>query len=159
MNFLIRLLLLASLFFQSTARAQNLNPFYQEPKDMNDVRESVFRYMFLHYNYGASVKVFCIQPDRILFENFLLRFADIKLQVVWASECENSCPMNGVKYKKTGVNGLRMEIDSIKQIKPGSLEVKVMAFSDGIAANWNTLRVIFQKNRWVVESDHTDAVS
>jgi len=36
-------------------------------------------------------------------------------------------------------------------------EAKVGAFSDGIAANWNILRIVFKEGRWIVKSDKLDA--
>jgi hypothetical protein len=116
--------------------------------------------MFTTYDYGLNVKLFCIEPERPLPDKFLRRFSGNKIRVVWASDCElSSVSMNGVREKKTGQQGLRMTVTSIRWITRSEAEAKVEAFSDGIAANWNTLRVVLKSGRWVVESDETDAVS
>jgi hypothetical protein len=134
-------------------------PFADESPAKANLREAVFRYMFVHYNYGPYVKVFCIEPERPQPEKFLLRFADIKPHVVWASDCDLTGPMNGIKYKKTGERGARMTLKSLEWIAGGEAEATVEAFSDGIAANWNTLRLVLKEGRWIVKSDRNDGVS
>jgi len=37
-----------------------------------------------------------------------------------------------------------------KKLKPKSGH-----FSDGIAANWNILRIVFKEGRWIVKSEQT----
>jgi hypothetical protein len=134
-------------------------PFADESPEKSNLREAIFRYMFEHYNYGSYVKVFCIQPEQPQPEKFLLRFANSKPGVVWASDCELAGPMNAVKQKNTGQSGMRMAIMSIRWICGEKAEAKVEAFSDGIAANWNTLRIVFKDGGWIVKSDKLDAVS
>jgi hypothetical protein len=134
-------------------------PFAVESPAKSDVREAVFRYMFDHYNYGSSVKVYCIEAERPLPDSFIQRFSGIKPQVVWGSDCDKSGPMNGVRNKKTGERGLLMTIIDIQWISGHEAEVKVEAFSDGIAANWNALRVVFKENHWKVVKDNVDGVS
>lgn len=134
-------------------------PLADESPEKSNLREAIFRYMFEHYNYGSYVKVFCIQPEQPQPERFLLRFGDSKPRVVWASDCELTGPMNAVKQKKTGESGMRMTVISIRWIGGQEAEAKVEAFSDGIAANWNTLRIVFKEGRWSVKSDKVDAVS
>jgi hypothetical protein len=134
-------------------------PFADESPEKSNLREVIFRYMFEHYNYGSYVKVFCIQPEQPQPERFLLRFADSRPRVVWASDCEPTGPMNALKKKKTGESGMRMTVISIRWIGGQEAEAKVEAFSDGIAANWNTLRILFKEGRWIVKSDKVDAVS
>jgi hypothetical protein len=115
--------------------------------------------MLDHYDYGPGVKVFCIQAERPLPESFLRRFSSNKPHVVWASDCELTGPMNGVKQRKTGERGVRMTVMSIEWVSGQEAEAKVSAFSDGIAANWNILRVVFKEGRWIVKSDKPDGVS
>ncbi|HEY1424434.1 MAG TPA: hypothetical protein VGF20_13335 [Candidatus Acidoferrum sp.] len=134
-------------------------PFADESTVKTELREAIFRYMFARYNYGPYVKVFCIQPERPQPENFLRRFSGNKIRVVWASDCELDAPMNGIREKKTGDHGMRMTVTSIQWITGSEAEAKVEAFSDGIAANWNTLRIVLKSGRWVVKSDKIDAVS
>ena len=52
-----------------------------------------------------------------------------------------------------------MSVLSIKWISGIKAEAKVEAFSDGIAANWNTLRLVYKGGRWNVKSDKVDGVS
>jgi hypothetical protein len=148
-------LILLSFPFKTYSQAL----FAEESPTKTDLREAVFRYMFEHYNYGRDVKVFCIQPERPLPESFLLRFSGNRPRVVWVSDCELTGAMNGVKQKKTGERGVRMSVMSIEWIGGQEAEVKVSAFSDGIAANWNILRVVFKEGRWVIKSDKPNGVS
>jgi hypothetical protein len=152
----VSILLLCSSFV-SIVSAQA--PFAEDSPEKSNLREAIFRYMFEHYNYGPYVKVFCIQPEQPQPERFLLRFADSKPQVVWASDCELTGPMNAVKQKKTAESGMRMTVISIRWIGGQEAEARVEAFSDGIAANWNTLRIVFKEGRWIVKSDKVDGVS
>jgi hypothetical protein len=52
-----------------------------------------------------------------------------------------------------------MKIRSIEWISGQEATVKVEAFSDGIAANWNTLGIVFNEGRWKVAKDKSDGVS
>jgi hypothetical protein len=149
------LLLCSSFVLGVTAQA----PFADESPEKSNLREAIFRYMFEHYNYASHVKVFCIQPEQPQPEGFLLRLAGSKHRVVWASDCELTGPMKAVKEKKTGESGMRMTVISIRWIGGQEAEAKVEAFSDGIAANWNTLRIVLKEGRWFVKSDKIDAVS
>jgi len=115
--------------------------------------------MFNHYNYGASVKFYCIAAERPLPDSFIHRFSQSKPHIVWAFECDNSGPMNSIRYIKTGERGLLMKIKSIEWVSGQEAEVKVEAFSDGIAANWNILRMILREGRWKVAKDKSDGVS
>jgi hypothetical protein len=124
-----------------------------------DLREDIFRYMFKRYNYGAYVKVYCIQADRLLFDNFARRFDDVKVPVVWASECTMAGPWNAIQKKKTGLPGMKMTITYVAWLNATEVEAKVKAFSDGIAANENTLRLRLVGKRWVVVRDKIDSVS
>jgi hypothetical protein len=134
-------------------------PFAEESKAKTDLREAMFRYMFEHYNYGPDVKVFCIQAERPLPESFLLRFSQNRPRVVWDSDCELTGAMNSVKQEKTGARGLRMTVMSIKWISGQEAEARVSTYSDGIAANWNILRVVSMEGHWVVKTDRPDGVS
>lgn len=115
--------------------------------------------MFKRYNYGSYVKVFCIQPDTAQPQRFLSRFANVKPHVVWASDCDNFGPMMSVREKSSGDSGMRISIQKIEWINGNEAEAKVEAFSDGIAANWNTLRIVFQAGGWVVKTDKLTGVS
>lgn len=143
-----------SLLPVSTAQS----PFADEPATNVRLRESIFRYMFHEYVYGKDVKVHCIQPERPQPEKFLRRFADSTIRVVWSSDCELTGPMNGAREKKTGERALIMTIHEIR-LSGNEAIAKVEAFSDGIAANWNTLHLILTNGRWVVKSDKSDGVS
>jgi hypothetical protein len=155
-SFIFVSLFVLSFSFKSYSQA----PFSEESPAKTDLREAVFRYMFEHYRYGPDVKVFCIQPERPLPESFLLRFSGNKPRVVWVWDCElTAAAMNGVKEKKTGERGLRMTVMSIEWIGAQEAEAKVSAFSDGIAANWNILRVVLKEGHWIVKSDKPNGVS
>ncbi|MGB6884043.1 MAG: hypothetical protein WBE10_08370, partial [Candidatus Acidiferrum sp.] len=134
-------------------------PFAEESPLKTDLREAIFRYMFKTYNYGAYVKVYCIQPERILPERFLQRFSAEKIPVIWATDCDNGGPMNSIREKKTGKPGMRMTILSLRMIRGDEAEAEVDAFSDGIAANWNTLRLTRVGSKWVVTVDKLTSVS
>jgi hypothetical protein len=149
------LLLCLSIVSRISAHA----PFSDESPEKSNLREAIFRYMFEHYNYGPYVKVFCIQPEQPQPEKFLLRFADSKPRVVWASDCELTGPMNAVKQKKTAESGMRMSILTIHWISEREAETKIEAFSDGIASNQNTLRIVLKEGHWIVKSDKLDGVS
>src|SRR5262249_33082424 len=111
-----------------------------------------------HYSYGASVKVFCIRTEGPVEDKFVRRFAADKVPVVWNSECESG-PMGIVREKKSGSKGMRMSIVSFAWLNGTEAEAKVEAFSDGLAANDNTLRVKFRKREWLVVHDRLDGVS
>jgi hypothetical protein len=134
-------------------------PFAEESPAKTDLREAVFHYMFKTYNYGAYVKVYCIQPERILPERFLQRFSAEKLPVVWATDCDNGGVMNSIREKKTGKPGMRMAILSLRIIRGDEAEAEVEALSDGIAANWNTLRLTREESKWIVKVDKLTDVS
>ena len=155
----LTLVFLSVLSFSSPCKSQAT--FAEESLTKIDLREAVFRYMFEHYNYGPYVKVYCIAPERPLPESFLGRFSQVKPHVVWDSECDNSGAMNGVRHKKTGEAGMRMAIIDIQWIRGDEAMVKVEAFSDGIAANWNSLKVVLnlKENRWKVVKDKLEGQS
>ena len=153
----VRIAGLAFLFLPCLVNAQA--PFAEESKAKTDLREAIFRYMFAHYNYGPYVKVLCIEPEGPQPESFLARFAGHNPRVVWSSECDTTGSMNGIRHKKTGESGMRMSVLSIKWISGVEAEAKVEAFSDGIAANWNTLRLVYKDGHWNVKSDRVDGVS
>ena len=134
-------------------------PFAEESPVKADLREAIFRYMFKTYNYGPYVKVYCIQPERILPERFLQRFSGEKIPVVWATDCDFSGAMNSVQEKKTGRFGMRMTIVRLRFIRGDEAEAEVEAFSDGIAANSNTLRLTREGYKWVVKADKLTGVS
>jgi hypothetical protein len=52
-----------------------------------------------------------------------------------------------------------LTIIDIQSIRGDEAKVKVEAFSDGIAANWNSLRIIFKEGHWKVVKDKVDGVS
>ena len=127
-------------------------PFAEESAVKINLREAVFRYMFTHYNYGSYVKVYCIEAERPLPENFLSRFAGNQTPVVWSSDCVSDAVF-GVKEKKTGKQGIRMSIQGILWNRGDEAEVKVEAYSDGLAANWNNLTMVFSAGKWSVKKD------
>ena len=134
-------------------------PFADESPAKTDLREAIFRYMFDHYNYGPYVKVYCIAAERPVPDAVIQRFSQIKPHVVWAFDCDNSGPMNGIRNKKTGEAGMAMTIIDIQWIRGDEANVKVEAFSDGIAANWNSLRMVFKTGHWKVVKDKVEGVS
>jgi len=114
--------------------------------------------MFKNYNYGPSVKVLCIKTEKPLPEAFVKRFSDNQPPVVWASECTVDA-LPGAKEKKTGKRAIVMSIESIVWNKGDEAEVNVEAYSDGLAANWNRLTVVYKGGIWVVKKDHPTGVS
>lgn len=159
MRSLRRATLLIFVLAYAACAVHSQAPFADESKDKANLPEAIFRYMFVQYNYGPYVKVLCIQPERPLPEEFLSRFVDHKPRVVWSSECAATGAMNSVRHKKTGESGMVMSVLSIEWINGSEAEAKVEAFSDGLAANWNTLRMIYKRGRWTVKSDKLDGVS
>lgn len=134
-------------------------PFAEVPRVKADVREAIFRYMLDRYNYGGSIKVLCIQADTLLPDRFLSRFAKYNPPVVWAADCETGGLWSNVRLKKTGEPGELMTISLVRWISGEEAEAKVEAFCDGIAANWNTLRVVRSEGQWKVKGDKLDSVS
>src|SRR5271156_443860 len=134
-------------------------PFAPEPPARTELRETIFRYMFEHFSYGPDVKVLCIQRETPQPERFLLRFSANQHRVVWASACEMFGPMNGLKETKSGERAVRMTIISIESINSHEAEVHVEAFSDGIAANRNVLRMARENGHWIVKRDTPNGVS
>jgi hypothetical protein len=67
--------------------------------------------------------------------------------------------MNRVIQKKTGERAIRMTVLSIQWISGEEAVAHVEAFSDGIAANWNSLRILFKANLWKVVKDTAEGVS
>jgi hypothetical protein len=139
--------------------AQSQASFAEEGPATLDLREAIFRYMFEHHDYGNQTKVFCIDAERPLPDNFILRFPQVKAHVVWASECDDSGPMMSIRNKKTGEPGMRMTIQSIRWINVREAEAYVEALSDGVAANSNILRILLHQGRWKVIKDKLIGVS
>jgi hypothetical protein len=159
MRIALRLALVFLIFLSISADSYSQAPFAQESSARSDLREAVFRSVFDHYTDDASVKFYCIAAERPLPDSFIHRFSQSKPHVVWAFECDNSGPMNSIRYSKTGERGLLMKIRSIEWISGQEAEVRVEVFSDGIAANWNTLSMILNEGRWKVAKDKSDGVS
>lgn len=134
-------------------------PFVEESALKTRLREAIFRYMFSTYRYGGDVKTYYIQPELPQADKFLRRFADSKVRVVWASDCNLSGPMNAAREKKTGGRALIMSLESLYWTSGNEADAKVEAFSDGIAANWNTLHLVLNNRQWVVISDKVDDIS
>lgn len=154
-----RTFFLAILLILTVATSSAQAPVIETSKTKSDVREAIFRYMFGTYNYGFHVKVFCIQPDVLLPDSFVRKFANNKPRVVWASDCQIGSPMNSIHDSRAGEPGIRMSILFLRWISTKEAEVQVEAFSDGIAANWNTLRVVLTNGHWVIANDKLDSVS
>jgi hypothetical protein len=47
----------------------------------------------------------------------------------------------------------------IEWISRNEAQARVEAFSDGIAANWNTLRIVFRAGSWAVKTGKLSGVS
>jgi hypothetical protein len=153
-------LLLATLVFSfANCATFGQAPFAEESSSKVDLREAIFRYMFAHYNYGASTEIFCIQPETPQPERFLRRFFENRPRVVWGFDCSGSEPMNGIIERKTGKRAVRMTIQGIRWISSIEAEANVEAYSDGIAANSNILRITRGKGRWVVKQDQPNGIS
>ena len=159
MKFFRLLITIASLQLLLTPRIFAQASFAEEPPLKTDLREAIFRYMFKTYNYGAYAKVYCIQPERILPERFLQRFSGEKLPVIWATDCDYNGAMNSIREKKTGKPGMRMTILKLQVIRADEAEANVEAFSDGIAANWDTLHLVREGGKWIVKKDKLTGVS
>ncbi len=67
--------------------------------------------------------------------------------------------MSSVREKKTGRQGLLVTILDLKFTEGDQAEARVKVFSDGIAANWNTLTLTRKENHWSVKSDKITSVS
>ena len=152
-------LLLSLVIFLNSPGVSSQSPFEQETAVKLELREAIYRYMFAKYSYREKVRVFCIAAERPLPESFLQRFANSKTTVLWASDCENSGPMNGIQQKKTGFRGMKMSILTLQMNLDEESIAKVSAFSDGISANWNTLRLRMENGYWTVVGDTLTGVS
>jgi hypothetical protein len=156
--FCLALICLFQLPMSEAVLAQS--PFAEEFPTKTDLREAIFRYMFQHYDYGPNVKFFCIQPEKPQPEQFLRRFSKNEPRVVWNSDCETAPKtMNGLREKKTGQPAVRMTVSSLELINTYEAEAHVVAFSDGIAANWNILQMTRENGRWIVKRDVPNGVS
>ena len=145
--------------FPQVPRALAQTPFADELPAKADLREAIFRYMFKTYDYGPGVKFLCIDAERELPQAFLHRFSGNKVPVVSASECDHSGPMNAIRERKTGRRGLRMTIRSLEFVRGDQARANVETFSDGIAANGNSLELVRKGNQWVIKSDKITGVS
>jgi hypothetical protein len=155
--FCLALICLLQLPTSEAVLAQS--PFAEESPTKTDLREAIFRYMFQHYDYGPNVKFFCIQPETPQPEQFLRRFSKNEPRVVWNSDCEIPDLMNGVREKKNGQRAVRMTVSSLELINACEAEAHVVAFSDGLAANWNILQMAREDGRWIVKRDIPKGVS
>jgi hypothetical protein len=154
-----RFVAVSALLLGATTVSGTQGFFAEDSKTKTDLREAIFRYMFERYTYGSYVKVFCIHSDVLLPENFLSKFADHTPRVVWASDCETNGAMNSIRHKKTSEPGMRMTLMFVRLTGPREAEAQVEAFSDGIAANWNTLKIVQDNGKWKVKCDTLDSVS
>ncbi len=156
--FCLALICLSQLPAREAILAQS--PFVEESPTKTDLREAIFRYMFQHYDYGAKVKFFCIQPETPQPEQFLRRFSKNVPPVVWNSDCETAPKtMNGLREKKTGQPAVRMTVSSLELMNAYEAEAHVVAFSDGMAANWNILQMMRENGCWIVKRDIRNGVS
>lgn len=133
-------------------------PFAEEPSRKTELREAVFRYLFVHTDLRSKDSILCIQPETPQPERFLFRFSDVKATVVWASQCKASGPMGGMDDTKTGQRALRFSIRDLRWTG-GNATVDVETYSDEIGAHWNLLTLVIVKGQWVVSHDEPNGIS
>jgi hypothetical protein len=60
---------------------------------------------------------------------------------------------------KTDLQAAIFRSMKIEWISRNEAQARVEAFSDGIAANWNTLRIVFRAGSWAVKTGKLSGVS
>ncbi len=133
-------------------------------RSLDDIREAVFRYQFLHNASGQqqSAGVYFIglyvtgaaSPQSHYVDpsiNLLARFAGNVPPVKKSSDCTYST--QGVFDISTGVRGLLFRIESIKEIDANTVEVTGGYFEAGLSASGNVYTVARINDRWTVIKD------
>jgi hypothetical protein len=123
----------------------------------DDVRESVFRYMFEH-NYSSiqqKANAYYLgigASDRDPNPSLLRRFRRNKPQVKPISACELDA--DGVRDVRTRAKGLVFRIEKIKWVGRDEVEVYGGYFEGGLSSSGSRYRVKRENGRWVVKADH-----
>jgi hypothetical protein len=157
-----RLLIALLLFALSSCGDMGTPPSVE--RSLDDIREAVFRYQFLHNVSGLqqragayfiglyvtgdlNLPVHYVDPS----DNLLARFAGNTPPVKKASESTYS--VQGVFDLRTGARGLLFRIESIKEIDPDQVEVTGGYFEAGLSASGNVYTVTRTNDRWTVVKD------
>ncbi len=163
-----RVLVALSLFVLSSCDDLGTTPPVE--RSLDDIREAVFRYQFLHnasgqqQNAGAyfiglyvtgepTLPVHYVDPS----DNLLARFAGNTPPVKKASESTYS--VQGVFDIHTGARGLLFRIESVTEIDPDQVEVTGGYFEAGLSASGNVYTVTRTNGRWTVVKDRLSWIS
>lgn len=163
-----RVLIALSLFTLSSCGDLGTAPPVE--RSLDDIREAVFRYQFLHNASGqqqsagvyfiglyvmdavyptgaASPQSYYVDPSI----NLLAKFAGNVPPVKKSSDCTYS--VQGVFDISTGVRGLLFRIESIREIDANKVEVTGGYFEAGLSASGNVYTVARINDGWTVIKD------
>lgn len=122
---------------------------------VDDIREAVFRYQFVHNNRGLrGVDVFflALGQNTDPSQEFLKRFAGHTPPVKPVSACRID-PLRGVFDKDTGKGGLVFRVEGIAWVNDKKVEVEGGYYRNGLAASGNVYTVESKSGKWVVVGD------
>ncbi len=155
---------LVALPFFALSSCSDLGTAPTVERSLDDIREAVFRYQFLHnasgqqQNAGVYFIGLYVTGDRNLpvryvdpSDNLLARFAGNAPPVKKASESTYS--VQGVFDIRTGARGLLFRIESVTEIDPDQVEVTGGYFEAGLSASGNVYTVTRTSDRWTVVKD------
>ena len=129
----------------------------------DDIREAVFRYQF-HHNASAlqqEAKVYCLAVGRKLgdpTDEFMRRFRNDKPAVRKASSCDLMTG-NGVVERRTGNQGIELEIASLKWISDSEVEVEGGYYEGNMSSSGNLYTVNERDGKWRVTKDQMQSIS
>jgi hypothetical protein len=154
-------LVLASLAFISGLAFSEIGsaqaPFAEESAASLSAREAGFRYYLDHYvEHTRHFTVFCISTEKPLPDNFLRRFSNSKLPVVWASSCDYPDSGNHVRKKNSGREEYYLAMVSFRWLSGEEAETQIVELTDGISWSERTLRISFQEAKWKATYYRTD---
>jgi hypothetical protein len=149
------LVLIAGLTFPGINSAQA--PFAEESAASLAAREAVFRYYLDHLvEHTRHFTVICISTEKPLPDNFIRRFSNAKLPVVWATSCDYPDPQNSVRKKNSGGEEYYLAMVAFKWLSGEEAEAQVVERTDGISWDQYTLRISFQGAKWKATRYRTD---
>lgn len=138
----------ASLVFLSARPVKSLTA-----AELDDIRETVFRYQFQHNASGqqqlAHAYFLSVEDGKDPNDKFMERFKDHQPTVKKNSQAKGA-------FKKEGgsLDGLMFHIQAIKQIGPNRVEVAGGYYESGLSASGNIYTVKRVTNKWIVIGDN-----
>jgi hypothetical protein len=124
--------------------------------DENDIRETVFRYLFERNESAGQSNVdyyfLSFGNRKSPPKEFIDRFREHTPKVLPVSASEVS-KGGGVSHKERGERGLIFRIEGIRWISDDSVEVKCGYYEGGLSDSGNTYQVERRNGKWVVTDD------